>query len=191
MHDWGNGGHPKTFIQRTKRYLENWNFKCTRIVDEWVIEQLQLPYSSDVHVDTEYACEAIQYFYCVHIKASRGFEPRSLDSESRVLTVTPRGQVINNTVAIVDGFVADLPFTMELTRSSFMARRVNHHLLGSVKRQCYNLALCCLAWYGMIFRSWLHVEAFRTEVSSISLFLSTCVCPDVLQRRRQFEYADA
>ena len=26
-------------------------------------------------------------------KASRGFEPRSLDSESRVLTVTPRGQV--------------------------------------------------------------------------------------------------
>ena len=27
-------------------------------------------------------------------KASRGFEPRSLDSESRVLTVTPRGQVI-------------------------------------------------------------------------------------------------
>ena len=28
------------------------------------------------------------------LKASRGFEPRSLDSESRVLTVTPRGQVI-------------------------------------------------------------------------------------------------
>ena len=27
-------------------------------------------------------------------KASRGFEPRSLDSESRVLTVTPRGLVI-------------------------------------------------------------------------------------------------
>ena len=27
-------------------------------------------------------------------KASRGFEPRSLDSESRVLTVTPRGQLI-------------------------------------------------------------------------------------------------
>lgn len=27
-------------------------------------------------------------------KASRGFEPRSLDSESRVLAVTPRGQVI-------------------------------------------------------------------------------------------------
>ena len=26
-------------------------------------------------------------------KASRGFEPRSLDSESRVLTVTPRGQM--------------------------------------------------------------------------------------------------
>ena len=26
-------------------------------------------------------------------EASRGFEPRSLDSESRVLTVTPRGQV--------------------------------------------------------------------------------------------------
>ena len=26
-------------------------------------------------------------------KASRGFEPRSLDSESRVLIVTPRGQV--------------------------------------------------------------------------------------------------
>ena len=26
-------------------------------------------------------------------KASRGFEPRSLDSESRVLTVTPRGQL--------------------------------------------------------------------------------------------------
>ena len=25
--------------------------------------------------------------------ASRGFEPRSLDSESRVLTVTPRGQL--------------------------------------------------------------------------------------------------
>ena len=31
----------------------------------------------------------------VGVKASRGFEPRSLDSESRVLTVTPRGQVIN------------------------------------------------------------------------------------------------
>ena len=27
------------------------------------------------------------------IKASRGFEPRSLDSESRVLTVTPRGRL--------------------------------------------------------------------------------------------------
>ena len=27
-------------------------------------------------------------------KASRGFEPRSLDSESRVLTVTPRGRVV-------------------------------------------------------------------------------------------------
>ena len=27
------------------------------------------------------------------LKASRGFEPRSLDSESRVLTVTPRGQL--------------------------------------------------------------------------------------------------
>ena len=27
------------------------------------------------------------------MQASRGFEPRSLDSESRVLTVTPRGQV--------------------------------------------------------------------------------------------------
>ena len=27
-------------------------------------------------------------------KASRGFEPRSLDSESRVLTVTPRGQML-------------------------------------------------------------------------------------------------
>jgi hypothetical protein len=27
-------------------------------------------------------------------EASRGFEPRSLDSESRVLTVTPRGQVM-------------------------------------------------------------------------------------------------
>ena len=27
-------------------------------------------------------------------KASRGFEPRSLDSESRVLTTTPRGQPI-------------------------------------------------------------------------------------------------
>ena len=26
-------------------------------------------------------------------EASRGFEPRSLDSESRVLTVTPRGQM--------------------------------------------------------------------------------------------------
>ena len=26
-------------------------------------------------------------------EASRGFEPRSLDSESRMLTVTPRGQV--------------------------------------------------------------------------------------------------
>ena len=31
---------------------------------------------------------------CMHaLKASRRFEPRSLDSESRVLTVTPRGQV--------------------------------------------------------------------------------------------------
>ena len=27
-------------------------------------------------------------------KASRGFEPRSLDSESRVLTVTPRGRLV-------------------------------------------------------------------------------------------------
>ena len=27
-------------------------------------------------------------------EASRGFEPRSLDSESRVLTVTPRGQLL-------------------------------------------------------------------------------------------------
>ena len=30
--------------------------------------------------------------FCMPCKASRGFEPRSLDSESRVLTVTPRGQ---------------------------------------------------------------------------------------------------
>ena len=28
-------------------------------------------------------------------KASRGFEPRSLDSESRVLTVTPRGPLMH------------------------------------------------------------------------------------------------
>ena len=28
-------------------------------------------------------------------EASRGFEPRSLDSESRVLTVTPRGHGVN------------------------------------------------------------------------------------------------
>ena len=28
-------------------------------------------------------------------KTSRGFEPRSLDSESRVLTVTPRGRVLH------------------------------------------------------------------------------------------------
>ena len=31
-------------------------------------------------------------------KASRGFEPRSLDSESRVLTVTPRGQLVSKYV---------------------------------------------------------------------------------------------
>ena len=30
---------------------------------------------------------------CRRHNASRGFEPRSLDSESRVLTVTPRGQL--------------------------------------------------------------------------------------------------
>ena len=30
-----------------------------------------------------------------NMKASRGFEPRSLDSESRVLTVTPRGQMVD------------------------------------------------------------------------------------------------
>ena len=29
----------------------------------------------------------------LHKEASRGFEPRSLDSESRVLTVTPRGRL--------------------------------------------------------------------------------------------------
>ena len=34
----------------------------------------------------------------LHKEASRGFEPRSLDSESRVLTVTPRGRVIAGTL---------------------------------------------------------------------------------------------
>ena len=32
--------------------------------------------------------------YGLERKASRGFEPRSLDSESRVLTVTPRGRML-------------------------------------------------------------------------------------------------
>ena len=36
--------------------------------------------------------------HCCVPKASRGFEPRSLDSESRVLTVTPRGQIFDRVV---------------------------------------------------------------------------------------------
>ena len=35
-----------------------------------------------------------RHHVCGTQKVSRGFEPRSLDPESRVLTVTPRGQVI-------------------------------------------------------------------------------------------------
>ena len=36
--------------------------------------------------------ENLCFVFC-RKKASRGFEPRSLDSESRVLTVTPRGRL--------------------------------------------------------------------------------------------------
>ena len=39
-------------------------------------------------IQTLHICFSIK---CSAKKASRGFEPRSLDSESRVLTVTPRG----------------------------------------------------------------------------------------------------
>ena len=51
--------------------------------------------SHDQHL---HACNACRCFPCSSMgkpaaKASRGFEPRSLDSESRVLTVTPRGQL--------------------------------------------------------------------------------------------------
>ena len=45
-----------------------------------------------------HACNACRCYPCSSMgrpaaKASRGFEPRSLDSESRVLTLTPRGQL--------------------------------------------------------------------------------------------------
>ncbi len=39
------------------------------------------------------ACQSKPLLPRVRAKASRGFEPRSLDSESRVLTVTPRGRL--------------------------------------------------------------------------------------------------
>jgi hypothetical protein len=89
----------------------------------WVVsESLHPGMVDDMHTKairmckTGYACEAMQKSCCAH-KASRGFEPRSLDSESRVLTVTPRGQVVINTVASTYELVLDLAFTIELRQS--------------------------------------------------------------------------
>ena len=42
------------------------------------------------------------YLGQIHNKVSRGFEPRSLDSESRVLTVTPRGPVVIRRMRPID-----------------------------------------------------------------------------------------
>ena len=40
-------------------------------------------------------------------EASRGFEPRSLDSESRVLTVTPRGQMLTSILVKMKAYIPD------------------------------------------------------------------------------------
>ena len=65
-------------------------------------------------------------------KASRGFEPRSLDSESRVLTVTPRGQMLRGTRKHHTLSLRDTHATVWLHRSQ--QRRT--HTRGKVRDVC-------------------------------------------------------
>ena len=71
----------------------------------------------------------------VHKKASRGFEPRSLDSESRVLTVTPRGQVKTLEWSIRNNWTAMLNITQEfksMQESTHRGARTHDHKVKSL-----------------------------------------------------------
>ena len=61
---------------------------CMRFLKEHV------PLRSELDVGISSACSITYRMTERQTKASRGFEPRSLDSESRVLTVTPRGHML-------------------------------------------------------------------------------------------------
>ena len=76
----------------------------------------------------------------IHSKVPRGFEPRSLDLESRVLTVTPRDQLLIDTInegenssclldmnayvciiRSISGLVAEYIVAIDVTRARFPA----------------------------------------------------------------------
>ena len=74
-------------------------------------------------------------------EASRGFEPRSLDSESRVLTVTPRGQLSICGVGVSLGGLAYLGGCPRVGVSRAA-------LVGSSRplhSEVYCVARCCIA----------------------------------------------
>ena len=67
--------------------IANELIQCMRFLKEHV------PLRSELDVGISSACSITYRMTERQTKASRGFEPRSLDSESRVLTVTPRGHL--------------------------------------------------------------------------------------------------
>ena len=87
-------------------------------------------------------------------KASRGFEPRSLDSESRVLTVTPRGQVKSEVIDVRSTilyrsnmvFFARGPRGVRLWRGN--CEDCNFCMSDSTFCSWCFLALCALRGYG-------------------------------------------
>ncbi len=60
--------------------------------EQTVLARLATPNENEA-ARARLACQSKPLLPRVRAKASRGFEPRSLDSESRVLTVTPRGRL--------------------------------------------------------------------------------------------------
>ena len=71
-------------------------------------------------------------------EASRGFEPRSLDSESRVLTVTPRGRLTHTQPGAVCGASSCGAVACQLTCSihiaTFEEHSFHHSLYGTAAR---------------------------------------------------------
>ena len=76
-------------------------------------------------------------------KASRGFEPRSLDSESRVLTVTPRGQLCTCRHGKLQGLAVNSPHHHMQVDTSAVDPTGGHG--SSISSPAHSMATTCMA----------------------------------------------